>query len=170
MKNTLTVFGSVSALALSLALSPLAMADDAPIALGESVATANDSLGAGGSAANDRSIAVTTDDVLAPLNGAAATEGAYAVQNLGLFADRGGTIDNDGFDLDLAVGDLVVELGFTTATMTGTNVLAVGSEGGFNTGQFFNVSLCNSEGVNVVNANTGIATQATHFGFAAIIK
>lgn len=168
MKINFAVMSSVSALALSLALSPAAMADDAPIALSDAVATADDSLGAGGAAANDRSVA--TDDNLFPVNGAAATDGAYAIQNAGSLADRGGIVDNDGFELNLNVGDLVVELGSATATLSGTNVLPIGSETGFATGQFFNVSLSNSEGVNVVNANTGIASQATHFGFAAIVK
>lgn len=170
MKTTLAALGSVSAVALALALSPVAIADDQPTALSESWAQANDSLGAGGSAANDRSIAVTTDDILVPLNGAAASDGAYAVHNLGLFADRGGTIDNDGFDLDLNVGDLVVELGVTTASLNGATVTPLSNQFGFATGDIFNLSLCNSDGINIVNANTGIASQATHLGVSSIVK
>lgn len=170
MKTKLAVMGSVSALALALALAPVAKADDAPLALSESWAQANDTLGAGGSAANDRSIAVTTDDIMVPLNGAAATDGGYALHNLGLLAEHGGTIDNDGFDLDLTVGDLVVELGVTTASLNGATVTPLSNQLGFVTGDIFNLSLCNSDGINIVNANTGIASQSTHLGVSSLIK
>lgn len=170
MKIRFAVATSLSALALAIALAPVAGADDTPLALGESWAQANDSLNASGSAANDRSLAVTTGDVQVPLNGIAATKGASALHNQGVIVDRGGVIDNDGFDLDLSVGALAVSLGMTTATLRDVTVLPLGTEIGFQTGQFFNVTMHNSNGVNVINANTGIASQANHIGFAAIVK